>query len=235
MSNSLSLTRNKKKYILFFFLKQNKTKQRRWMKYWISFAVFQTAEPLADVTIIFITPFYYLLKILLITWLVYGTKIIYDSIIDRELKKREKSIDRWLTKTYKLRDEFIALIWFELSRCSMRIITALMSGGLSVLVKSHPEHSETNCYETSPQSIENIHNTISNYINGNTTNNNHINQNNSNNNNNNEITYRRSKRIIKIEEVGNEEHEAMDTDSDDARSNGPQEDITVEYIITQEG
>lgn len=122
------------------------------MKYWVSFAAFQSFELAADIILIFLIPFYYLFKLLVIVWLVYGTRMVYDTIINRELTKREKAIDKQLSKVFKLRDEIIATIWFEMSRCSVRIVTALMSGGLSVLTKSHPEHSENHSSHKMDQS-----------------------------------------------------------------------------------
>lgn len=120
------------------------------MKYWVSFAAFQTFELAADFILVFLIPFYHLFKLLIILWLVYGARVVYDSIINRELVKREKAIDEQLNKIYKLRNELIATVWFEASRCSVRVATALMSGGLSVLTKSHPEHSEESmCCESS--------------------------------------------------------------------------------------
>lgn len=106
------------------------------MKYWVSFGAFQAFELVADITISFIIPFYIELKLAAIMWLVLGTKLVFDSIVNRELTKREKSIDRCLNRVKKIRDEIVATIWFEISRCSVRIVTTLMSGGLSVLAKS---------------------------------------------------------------------------------------------------
>lgn len=95
-------------------------------------------ELVADIILAFIIPFYIEIKMAVIMWLVLGTNLIYDTIVDRELKKREKSIDKWLTKVGKLRDELIALVWFEISRCSYKIITSIFSGSLSVLAKDIP-------------------------------------------------------------------------------------------------
>lgn len=188
------------------------------MKYWVSYAAFQSLELAADIILIYLIPFYYFLKLLVIAWLVYGTRIVYDSIINRELTKREKTIDKQLNRIFKLRDEIIATIWYELSRCSVRIVTTLMSGGLSVLTKSHPEHDQNSiCYETSPANTAFASSTYSRMLNY----------------NNNEINYRRSKRNLRIEEVVDDKsdqgEEAMDCD--DTRSK--EHDITVEYIITE--
>lgn len=100
------------------------------MKYWVSFGAFQLFELVADFTIAFILPFYNELKLALIIWLVIGTKLVFDTIVNRELTKREKSIDRWLNKVSKLRDEFIASLWFELSRSSINIIRSLVTAVL---------------------------------------------------------------------------------------------------------
>lgn len=102
------------------------------MKYWVSFSAFQLFELFADFTIGFILPFYIELKLISIVWLVLGTKLIFDSIVNRELTKREKSIDKWLNKIFKGRDELVAMIWYEISRCSIKIVT----GGLSVLARA---------------------------------------------------------------------------------------------------
>lgn len=71
-----------------------------------------------------------------------GTKLIFDSIVNRELTKREKTIDKWLNRIGKARNELVAIIWFEVSRCSIKIFTALMSGGLSAIVTAPPEPSD---------------------------------------------------------------------------------------------
>lgn len=113
--------------------RKDETTRRRWMKYWVSFSAFQAFELIADFTIAYLIPFYIELKLLAILWLVHGTKFIFDTIVNRELTKREKSIDRWLTKIYKVRDEITALVWFEASRFLVRILTSLMSCGFSVL------------------------------------------------------------------------------------------------------
>lgn len=187
------------------------------MKYWVSFGLFQLAEFISDITLIFIMPFYYEIKLALILWLVHGTKLVYDSIVNRELTKREKAIDKWLTRINKYRDEIIALFWFEISRCSVRIIAALMSGGMSVLTKSQlpelNELSENGCNESSPN-IMNV-----------------------SNNNNNDINYRRSKRLVKIEEMhANEDSDtdqlAMETDDNEHRhSETMSSNATVQYAI----
>lgn len=115
--------------------------QRHWLKYWVSFGAFQMFEIITDLTISFILPFYIELKILSIVWMVLGTKLIYDTIVHRELSRREKAIDRWLTKISKGRDELLAIVWLEVSQCSIKILSALMSGGLSVLLVKTPESS----------------------------------------------------------------------------------------------
>jgi len=113
-------------------------------------------ELVADVTLAFILPFYILIKLLCILWLVLGTKLIFDSIVNRELKKRERTIDRWLNKISKARDELVARIWYAISRCSVLFFTSLMSGGLSVLAvpvrqpceSAQPDQAETECNES---------------------------------------------------------------------------------------
>lgn len=112
------------------------------MKYWVSFSAFQVFEYISDITLAFILPFYIELKLTFLCWLVLGTKLIFDSIVNRELTKREKAIDKWLNRIGKARNELVAIIWFEVSRCSIKIFTALMSGGLSAIVKT-PEQSNT--------------------------------------------------------------------------------------------
>lgn len=184
------------------------------MKYWVSFGLFQLAEFISDITLIFIMPFYYEIKLALLLWLVHGTKLVYDSIVNRELTKREKAIDKWLTRINKYRDEIIALCWFEVSRCSVRIIAALMSGGMSVLTKSQQsEYDENSCNESSPSIM-------------------HV------NNNNNDINYRRSKRLVKIEELhateeSDSDQPAMDTDdnNEQGHSETMSSTATVQYAI----
>lgn len=95
-------------------------------------------ELVADITLAYIIPFYLELKLLAIIWLVVGTRLIFDSIVDRELSKREKAIDKWLGRGKRAREEFLAVVWFEVSRCSMKILTALMYGGLSGLKHNFP-------------------------------------------------------------------------------------------------
>lgn len=133
------------------------------MKYWISFAFFQISESISDISLIFILPFYYELKLFVLLWLVHGTKLVYDSIINRELTKREKAIDKWLIKINKYRNELIALLWFELSRCSVKIISALMSSGLSVLTKSQPDLMITQVNESCNESSQDINMSNSNH------------------------------------------------------------------------
>lgn len=108
------------------------------MKYWVSYSAFQMFEHVSDITLSFILPFYIELKIMSIMWLVLGARIVFDSIINRELTKREKSIDRYLGKLNKLRDELIAVIWFEISRFSVQLISSMMTGGFAILA-SAPE------------------------------------------------------------------------------------------------
>lgn len=114
------------------------------MKYWVSFGAFQMLEVISDLTLGFILPFYTELKILVILWLVMGTKLLFDTIVNRELSRREKSIDRWLNKIAKCRNEILAILWLELSQCSLKVLSALMSGGLSFLLVKSPEASKTN-------------------------------------------------------------------------------------------
>jgi hypothetical protein len=172
------------------------------MKYWVSYGLFQFVEFFSDITLIYIMPFYYEIKLALILWLVHGTKLVYDSIVNRELTKREKTIDKWLTRINKYRDEIIALVWFEISRCSVRIIAALMSSGMSVLTQPRDDGG---CFETSPS----IMNTGSNH------------------NNNNDANFRRSKRLIKIEEI----HPAEDSDTEQV----PMETDDCEHELSETG
>lgn len=116
--------------------RKDETNRRRWMKYWVSFAAFQMFEFISDYTLVFIIPFYHEMKLMCIIWLVVGTKLVFDSIVNRELAKREKTIDKWLLRFSKYRNEMIAIIWFEISRCSVRLITLLMTGGVSILLTS---------------------------------------------------------------------------------------------------
>lgn len=115
------------------------------MKYWVSFSAFQLFEMVADITLAFILPFYIELKLLSVLWLVIGTKLIFDSIVHRELSKREKAIDRWLVKMSKARDEVIAIVWHEISRCSIRLITSLMAGGMSICFVQPNESLPSGC------------------------------------------------------------------------------------------
>lgn len=112
-------------------------------------------ELVADIILGFIMPFYIEIKMAFIMWLVLGTNLIYDSIVDRELKKREKSIDKWLTRVGKLRDELIALVWFEVSRCSVKIITSIFSGSLLVLAKDLPALQDDRKQEDQKEEDEN--------------------------------------------------------------------------------
>lgn len=130
------------------------------MKYWVSFAAFQSAEFGADITLAYVVPFYFELKLSLIFWIVFGTKLFFDSIVNRELLKREKSIDKFLTRLTKARDEIIATAWFEISRCSIKIFSLLMTGGLSVLTKTptHSQHTSPICSDSEPESLEYYHN-----------------------------------------------------------------------------
>lgn len=113
------------------------------MKYWVSFSAFQTVEPIADLTLAYFLPFYIELKFIAIIWLVLGTRLIFDSIVDKELTKCEKSIDKWLNRTTKIRDETISLIWYEFTRCSFKILTTIMTGGISVLAESPKRSNQT--------------------------------------------------------------------------------------------
>lgn len=99
-------------------------------------------ELVADITLAFILPFYIELKLAFLVWLVLGTKLIFDSIVNRELTKREKAIDRWLNKVGKARNELVAMVWYEISRCSIKIAATIMSGGLAVLIKSPDQSNE---------------------------------------------------------------------------------------------
>lgn len=99
-------------------------------------------ELVADITLAFILPFYIELKLAFLVWLVLGTKLIFDSIVNRELTKREKAIDRWLNKIGKARNELVAMVWYEISRCSIKIAATIMSGGLAVLIKSPDQSNE---------------------------------------------------------------------------------------------
>lgn len=129
------------------------------MKYWVSFSAFQIAEFGADLTLAYIVPLYYEIKLSLILWIVLGTKMFFDSIVNRELTKREKAIDKFLTKSAKARDEVIATAWFEVSRCSVKIFTLLMTGGLSVLSKTpiHSQQTSPICSDSEPESLEYYH------------------------------------------------------------------------------
>lgn len=120
------------------------------MKYWVTYGAFQMFELFADFTLAFILPFYIELKILTIIWLVLGTKLVFDTIVNRELARREKSIDRWLHKLSKARDELLALVWYEVSQCSLKILTTLMSGGLSVLTLGPPTPTPPQSQKSSP-------------------------------------------------------------------------------------
>lgn len=84
-------------------------------------------ELFADFSLAYILPFYNELKLISIIWLVMGTKLIFDTIINRELTKREKSIDRWLNKVSKVRDEIIASLWYEISRSSINLLRSLIT------------------------------------------------------------------------------------------------------------
>lgn len=124
------------------------------MKYWISFGAFQTLEIFSDITLGYILPFYTELKLLIVLWLVMGTKILFDTIVNRELSRREKSIDKWLRKIAKCRNEILAILWIELSQCSLKILSALMTGGMSVLLVKSPhasKHPSRECSEDEDQ------------------------------------------------------------------------------------
>lgn len=148
------------------------------MKYWVSFGAFQLFELVADFTIGYVLPFYNELKLASIIWLVMGTKLVFDTIVNRELTKREKSIDRCLNKVSKLRDEFIASLWFELSRSTINILRSLLT---AILVSRSIEDlvEEDSKLINEPMDCEDL--TINN--------NNHTTSIVSNNNNGNVITY----------------------------------------------
>lgn len=113
------------------------------MKYWVSFSAFQVFEYISDITLAFILPFYIELKVTFLCWLVLGTKLIFDSIVNRELTKREKTIDKWLNRIGKARNEFVAIIWFEVSRFWIKVLTSIMSGGLSAIVTAPDQSDES--------------------------------------------------------------------------------------------
>lgn len=118
--------------------------QRRWMKYWVSFSVFQTIEYFADLTVAFVMPFYIEFKISALMWLVHmRASSLIDSAVDKELKKREKTIDKWLKK---INNEFIGVVWFELSRCSIKI--------LAILLKSVAATHHINLSDNSPMELD---------------------------------------------------------------------------------
>jgi len=94
------------------------------MKYWVSYSVFQVLEYFADLTVAFVMPFYLELKLCALMWLVHmRASSLIDSAVDKELKKREKNIDRWLKK---LNNEFVGVFWFQFSRVSVKILTFLL-------------------------------------------------------------------------------------------------------------
>lgn len=121
------------------------------MKYWVSFGAFQMFELFADITIAYIVPFYIELKLVAILWIITGTKLIFDTIVNRELTKREKSIDKCLNEMKRVRDELVATIWYEVSRCSINIVTTVMTSSLNVLVRPEPKSNDD---ETSPVKCE---------------------------------------------------------------------------------
>lgn len=138
--------------------RKDETTRRRWLKYWVSYGAFQLFELVADFTLAYILPFYIELKLISILWLVMGSKLIFDSIVNRELTKREKTIDKWLTKLKKLRDELIASVWYEVSRCSVKIITTVFSAMIPIPLGS--DESETISQSGADESLVSEHSAV---------------------------------------------------------------------------
>lgn len=71
----------------------------RWMMYWTVFALFTSAEYVADIFISWL-PFYYEMKVVLVVWLMSsytkGASIIYRKVLHPILARREVSIDQWI-------------------------------------------------------------------------------------------------------------------------------------------
>lgn len=73
----------------------------KWMMYWIVFAIFSFIEVFADILISWF-PFYYILKLCFILWLVLpatkGSSLLYRKVIHPQLISREKEIDAYVEK-----------------------------------------------------------------------------------------------------------------------------------------
>lgn len=73
----------------------------KWMMYWIVFAIFSFVEVFADILISWF-PFYYILKLCFILWLVLpatkGSSLLYRKVIHPQLVNREKEIDAYVAK-----------------------------------------------------------------------------------------------------------------------------------------
>lgn len=73
----------------------------KWMMYWIVFALFSFIEVFADILISWF-PFYYILKLCFIMWLVLpatkGSSLLYRKVVHPQLINREKEIDEYVEK-----------------------------------------------------------------------------------------------------------------------------------------
>jgi len=92
-------------YASFKALKAKNTRQIvKWMMYWIIFALFTTAETLADLLISWL-PFYFEIKIVFLIWLLSpatnGTSYLYRRFVHPQLQKHEEEIDKWIAEISK--------------------------------------------------------------------------------------------------------------------------------------
>lgn len=95
------------------------------MKYWISFSVFQTVEYFADLTVAYVMPFYLETKILTLMWLVHmRASSLIDLAIDKELKKREKIIDKCIARCL---NDYAGPGLFQVARLVIKIMATIFN------------------------------------------------------------------------------------------------------------
>lgn len=101
-------------------------------------AGFQTGEICADLTLKYVLPLYYELKVLIILSIVSGPRVFHDTIVDKELTKREKVIDKYLRKVFKARDKIIAAIWNKVSTFSEHLLITCMTSAIQAASQPKP-------------------------------------------------------------------------------------------------
>eukprot|EP00457_Paulinella_chromatophora_P010816 gb/GEZN01010932.1/.p1 GENE.gb/GEZN01010932.1/~~gb/GEZN01010932.1/.p1 ORF type:complete len:225 (-),score=36.99 gb/GEZN01010932.1/:399-1073(-) len=90
-------------YCSFKALKSDsKEDDTQWLTYWIVYGFFNTFESITDLLLAWI-PFYYLLKIVFLVWLMapqtMGATMVYKNLIEPQLAKYESKVDGILKKT----------------------------------------------------------------------------------------------------------------------------------------